>query len=132
VALSAETLATLRTHRKAQLELKMRNRATYADHGLIFAREDVDRTATARLGDPLTTLSESRFQTLVKDAGVKQIKFHGTRHTVATLSLAAGVPPHVVADRLGHSTQELLKTYAHSLPDMQLDAAARLGALLHG
>jgi hypothetical protein len=42
------------------------------------------------------------------------------------------VPPHVVADRLGHSVMELMKTYAHALPNMQQDAAARLGALLHG
>jgi integrase len=122
----------LRTHRKAQRELKMRNRATYADHGLIFAKEEADRIGAARLGDPITVLSEGRFQTLVKTAGVRRIKFHGCRHTVATLSLAAGVPPHVVADRLGHSTQELLTTYAHALPNMQQDAAARLGALLHG
>jgi hypothetical protein len=27
---------------------------------------------------------------------------------------------------------ELMKTYAHALPNMQQDAAARLGALLHG
>ena len=50
----------------------------------------------------------------------------------ATLSLQAGMPPHVVAARLGHSVIELMKTYAHALPDMQQDAASRLGALLHG
>jgi len=43
---------------------------------------------------PLDTLSENRFQRLVKTAGVKRIKFHGCRHTVATLSLQAGTPPH--------------------------------------
>ena len=33
---------------------------------------------------------------------------------------------------LGHSVTELMETYAHALPNMQQDAAARLGALLHG
>jgi integrase len=100
---------------------------------LVFSKEDADlQTPTARLGEPLDTLSENRFQALVKAAGVRKIKFHGTRYSVATLSLAAGVPPHVVADRLGHSVMELMKTYAHALPNMQQDAAARLGALLHG
>jgi len=107
--------------------------ATYKDFDLIFAKEPVDlQTPKASLGQPLTTLSEARFQRLVGDAGVRQIKFHGTRHTVATLSLQAGMPPHVVAARLGHSVMELMKTYAHALPNMQQDAASRLGALLHG
>ena len=78
------------------------------------------------------TLSRRRFQNVVKAANVKRIKFHGVRHTVATLSLKAGTPPHVVAAKLGHSPMELMKTYAHATPDMQQDAAALLGSLLHG
>jgi integrase len=47
--------------------------------------------------------------------------------------LAAGVPVHVVAARLGHSNVSMtLSTYAHSLPNMQADAAARLSDVLHG
>jgi integrase len=82
------------------------------------------------LGQPIATLSEGPFQRLAKDAGVKKIKFHGCRHTVATLSLVAGVPAHVVADRLGQSVNELMKTYAHALPGMRQDAATLLGAVL--
>ena len=38
-----------------------------------------------------------------------------------------------VSQRLGHSKVEMtLNIYAHVLPDMQQDAAARIGALLHG
>ena len=55
------------------------------------------------------------------------------RHTCATLLLQADQPVHVVAQRLGHSKVEMtLNIYAHVLPDMQQDAAAKLGALLHG
>jgi hypothetical protein len=32
----------------------------------------------------------------------------------------------------GRDIVELLTTYAHAMPDSQADAAARLGALLHG
>jgi integrase len=54
------------------------------------------------------------------------------RHTCATLLLQAGQPVHVVAQRLGHSKVEMtLNIYAHVLPDMQQQAAERLGALLH-
>jgi integrase len=39
----------------------------------------------------------------------------------------------VVARRLGHSeVTTTLETYAHVLPDMSADAAAKLAAVLHG
>ena len=40
---------------------------------------------------------------LVKAAGVRRIKFHGLRHTLATLALRNGDPAIDVAARLGHS-----------------------------
>jgi integrase len=47
--------------------------------------------------------------------------------------LQAGVPAHVVQQRLGHrSIMITLGVYAHALPTMQQDAAAKLAAMLHG
>ncbi len=133
ITLAPETITILRAHRQSQNELRMRNRKTYADLGLIFAREDVDlQRPDDALGEPLRSLGKWYFYKLVKAAGVKRIVFHGCRHTVASLSLGAGTPPHVVGERLGHSVQTLLKTYAHAMPDQQQDAAAKLGAVLHG
>jgi integrase len=55
------------------------------------------------------------------------------RHTCATLLLQAGTPVHIVSERLGHSKASMtLDVYAHVLPSSQLDAAARLDAVLHG
>ena len=40
---------------------------------------------------------------------------------------------HVVSKRLGHARVEItLNTYAQVVPDMQTQAAATIGALLHG
>ena len=39
VTLSAETADLLREHKRTQAELKMANRTTYKDHGLVFAKE---------------------------------------------------------------------------------------------
>jgi integrase len=65
--------------------------------------------------------------------GLRRIKFHGLRHTCATLLLGAGEPVHVVAARLGHRNPTVTLTiYAHALPGMQQQAARTLEALLHG
>jgi integrase len=70
-------------------------------------------------------MMSSRMWPLVRDGRVA--------HACATLLLAAGVPPNVVQKRLGHKQiQMTLDLYAHVLPSMDSDAAARLGALLHG
>jgi hypothetical protein len=75
----------------------------------------------------VNTIGERHFGPLIKKAGVRRIKFHGLRHTVATLMLSAGVPAHVVQRRLGHAKIEMtLGIYAHALPSMQQEAAAKL------
>lgn len=136
IELADETIRLLKTHKAHQAEVKLANRRTYADHGLIFAKEWSDvRKHGDCLGHPLqvNNIGQREFERLVKAAGVKRIKFHGLRHTVATLMLSAGVPAHVVQRRLGHAKVEMtLGVYAHALPTMQQDAAARLAALLHG
>ena len=121
--LSAQTVDLLREHRKHQATIKMRNRQHYHDLGLVFAKEwgDLHNRADS-LGLPLqvNTLGEREFGRLIKAAGVRRIKFHGLRHTVATLMLSTGVPAQVVQRRLGHSKVEMtLNIYAHVLPDMQ-------------
>lgn len=134
VTLGAETITKLRAHRKQQRELLMANRTTYQDHGLVFAKEPEDlQKPTAALGQPCLALVTRHFQRIATAAGVRRIKIHGTRHTAATLLLSAGVPVQVVAQRLGHAqVTQTLEVYAHALPDMQRDAAAKLGALLAG
>ena len=71
------------------------------------------------------------FRTAIASTDLQRIRFHDLRHTHATLSLAAGVPIRVVADRLGHSSPAFtLRRYAHVLPGMQAQAAEQFAALL--
>jgi integrase len=136
VDLAAETIELLKAHRRHQAELKMRNRKAYHDLGLVFAKEWGDLHGREdSLGLPIQSnnLGQREFARLLKAANVRRIKFHGMRHTSATLALKAGVPIHVVQQRLGHKRVEItLGIYAHVLPSMQADAARKLGALLHG
>lgn len=56
-----------------------------------------------------------------------KIKFHGMRHTHATILLLMGVNPKVVQERLGHANiSTTLNTYSHVLPSMQKETAAKL------
>lgn len=136
VTLSAETVTLLRAHKAHQAKVKMANRTAYHDFGLVFAKEWGELHARKDLlGQPLqaNNLGERSFERIRKAAGIRRIKFHGLRHTCATLLLQAGVPVHVVAQRLGHSDVQItLNTYAHVLPDAQQGAADRLAAVLHG
>ena len=62
----------------------------------MFTRED---------GTPLRPAWISvRFDTLAARAGLPPITLHGLRHGAATMLLAAGQPPKVVSEILGHST----------------------------
>ena len=56
-----------------------------------------------------------------------------SRHSCATLLLAAGENPKVVSERLGHASIVLtLDTYSHVLPSMQKSATERLEKILKG
>ena len=134
--ISAELVELLGAHKRRQSELKLKNRDVYRYHGLLFAKEWKELSdGRAKLGDPLQTnnIGQREFARLIKKAEVKRIRFHGLRHTAATLALLAGVPVKVVSYRLGHAkTQITLDLYSHVIPEMQEDAARKMGSLLHG
>jgi integrase len=59
------------------------------------------------------------------------IKFHGTRHTAATLALEANVVTKIVSEQLGHSTTRITEDlYQHVRVQLQIDAAEQTVALL--
>jgi integrase len=110
-------ISSLRRHRKAQLEEKMRLGELFADQGLVF---------TSRVGTPISRqdLITRSFKPLLKRAGLPDIRFHDLRHTCATLLLGKGVHAKLVQELLGHATISItLDTYSHVLPGMG-DAAA--------
>jgi integrase len=136
VSIAAETVELLRVHKRHQARVKMATRTTYSDLGLVFAKEWSDiRKRGDCLGHPLqaNNLGQREYARIIAAAKVRPIKFHGLRHTCATLLLQAGQPAHVVSERLGHAKVSMtLEIYAHVLPDMQQDAARSLNAILYG
>lgn len=65
--------------------------------------------------------------------GLDKMRPYDLRHSAATLLLAAGEHPKVVAERLGHSKVALtLDTYSHVVPGLEERAAERLEAAIMG
>lgn len=72
-----------------------------------------------------------RFKSILEQAGLPTIRLYDLRHTGATLALAAGVPPKVVSEQLGHASAAFtLDIYSHVLPHMQEEAAAKVESVL--
>ena len=71
------------------------------------------------------------FRPAVRRALLDGLTFHDLRHTAASLMIAAGVPPMVVAEQLGHRDARLvLQRYGHLYPGATAQAARALDAFL--
>lgn len=65
-----------------------------------------------------------RFSRLCEKAGVKHYRFHDLRHVQASIMLALGVPDKYAMERMGHATNNMLKTvYQHTLTSKQIEVS---------
>jgi integrase len=65
-------------------------------------------------------------------AGVAACRLHDVRHFAATRALAAGVPTRVIADRLGCTEANVIRTYSHRVPSSEDARAAQVLATAMG
>jgi integrase len=87
---------------------------------------------TSRDGTPCDPRNVLRqFKADCAAAGLPSIRFHGLRHTAATLMLASGsVDLATVRDILGHSNIATTTMYAHVVPSMRQAAADTMDGVL--
>ena len=112
ISLSPATVATLKAHRKRQLEECMAKAGLWEDHGLVFP---------SSVGTPKSQRNLNReFKNAAKRAGLPDhFKLYDLRHTCATLLLSRNVHPKYVQELLGHASIALtLDTYSHVIPGM--------------
>lgn len=127
IPLPNDLMLKLKEHKKQQLEHRFKLSESYEKLDLVFATE---------MGTPIhyRNLTQRHYEKIIKKAGLEGGGFvlYSLRHTCATLLLASGENPKVVADRLGHTSVKMtLDTYSHVLPDMQRSASDKLGAMLY-
>ena len=111
-------------HRVRQNERRLKLGERWVNYNLVFPSD---------LGTPfyVRNLDRRHFKPILEKAKLPNIRLYDLRHTCATLLLAAGENPKVVAERLGHSNIVLtLNTYTHVLPTMQQAATDRLEGIL--
>lgn len=74
--------------------------------------------------DHIVTLSGhamyNGFERICQKAGVSHFRFHDLRHMNASVMLAAGIPNKYAQERIGHATDNMLKTvYQHTIQEEQ-------------
>ena len=69
---------------------------------------------------------KTAFLKLVRDAGLKDFRFHDLRHSFASNLVAAGVDLNTVRERLGHADLKMTIRYAHLAPEHKAAAVAKL------
>ena len=80
---------------------------------------------------PCLSTIDRALKKIAKEANIqKNIIFHMSRHTFATLSLAAGVDIAVVSSILGHSSVKTTQIYSTILMESKLKAISKLNTLL--
>lgn len=129
VDLDEQTVAALRAYRldRASVSLTLAR-----DDALVFGTIEGATRHPERFSRGFSERL-ARYRRELGDYAPPAIRVHDLRHTHATLLLAAGVPVKVVSERLGHANPTItLGVYAHVMPGMGSEAAARFAALVYG
>ena len=79
-------------------------------------------------GDPVEPRTmQNRFKAVLKECGIRNLKFHGLRHTYATLCIERGFDPKALSEILGHADVNItLNRYVHSTDEMKRRYVERL------
>ena len=110
-------------HRVHQAEVKSEAGEHWQERDLVFCTS---------LGTPLNPNKVlERFKTLLKRAGLPDMRFHDLRHSAATILLTMRIHPKIVQELLGHNQISMtMDIYSHVLPTMQGDAMSQLNDAL--
>jgi integrase len=127
IDLDPATAAVLRAHRRERGAMALQ---LARDDSLVFGdieggHRNPEHTSRQFVAEV------ARCRKAIGEESLPVIRLHDLRHTHATLLLLAGVPVHVVSERLGHASAVVTMTvYAHVLPGSQREAASLFARLI--
>ena len=122
VILPSFVIEVLKQHHSRQLEARLKVGSAWEETNFVFTNGHGGFLEPSQL--------HTMFRSLLKDAGLPQIRFHDLRHSAATILLSIGVHPKVVQELLGHGNISItLDTYSHVLLSMQQEAMDKLNDL---
>ncbi|MER0445313.1 site-specific integrase [Streptomyces sp. Edi4] len=123
IALATECLHSLEQHHERQRQEGEASGTGWKASGYVFTRPD---------GSPIEGATLTRhFNTLLRRARLRRIRFHDLRHSAATLLLEQGVELVVIKELLGHAHIGVTASvYAHVRLRLQRDAIDLLGNAL--
>ena len=146
VSLDPATMKVLRRHRRQQMADRMTAGDAWEDHGYVFTtglgRPVPPDTVTNLMSVLIRQHNEPAIpgtrktprRELPRPANpLPPARLHDLRHVHATTLLLAGVPVHVVAERLGHSDPAItLRVYAHVIRRHAEGVAAKFAQAVDG
>lgn len=108
VRVAKETLALLKHHRVAQMELQLTNGDRWVNSGYVFTQDNGERMNPDSVTDWPGKFSAAR--------SLPHIHPHAFRHTAASTMIASGVDLVTTANELGHANATITATiYAHQI-----------------
>jgi len=119
------TVELLKEHRRAQIEHRLRlGQGRMSPDAIVFPN---------LLGDYVDPRALSKAWRKFADAnGMAEVPLHSLRHTCASALIDAGLDVVMIAKRLGHSPEVLLRVYAHRFRQTDERAAAAIGQAIGG
>jgi len=116
VSLGRSSTEALVEHRRRCIEAALVVGAEFGPRSFVFS----DDGGTTHWNLSWPSHAWKRYAT---KAGMTQVRLHDLRHTAASQMLMAGVPLSIVAERLGCTEANILRTYRHFVPGSDRDAA---------
>ena len=132
VDIGPKLVDVLRAREAEQLDERMAAGRDWEDNDLVFAHPTRGPRGVSPGHWWYPDHATHEISELITDSGLPRIRpLQDLRHTHASLLLAAGEPPKVVQERLGHHSPAFTQsTYQHLLPGMGEAAARRFEDLV--
>ncbi|MGN0970655.1 MAG: tyrosine-type recombinase/integrase [Aristaeellaceae bacterium] len=125
ITVAPSVVATLKDQLKRLAEMRLKaGPAWHNEYNTVFATP---------AGDLLSqSTAANNFKTILKKAGIDDVRFHDLRHTYAVNAIRAGDDIKTIQGNLGHATAAFtLDRYGHFTERMKEDSAARMEAFIH-